>query len=145
MFYQYPNFPPGAFDDDRLERIERIAHGLAKAGIVQLKRKVIEFELPGGERVSGDIAPTGFTVYLGGFDWVTYPSPPQLLLKFPQFIPMPASSRSHGDDMSQLEAPLILPRALDVDPLDVDPLDVDPLVLDLLYVEPLIQLEDEEE
>lgn len=115
MFYQYPNFPPGAFDDDRLERIERIANGLAKAGIVELKRRVIEFELPGGERVTGDIAPTGFTVYLGGFDWVTYPSPPQLLLKFPQFIPMPSSSHSHDDDdeMPHLEAPLIPPRPVD--------------------------------
>ena len=92
MFYKYPYFPPGAFDDDRLEKIERIANGLAKAGIVDLKRRMIQFELPGGELVSGDIAPTGFTVYLGGFDWVTYPSPPQLLLKFPQFMPLPAAS-----------------------------------------------------
>lgn len=122
MFYKYPDLPQGAFDPDRRERIERVAEGLAKAEIVDLKRRTVQFELPGGERVSGDISPTGFTVYLGGFDWVTFPTPPQLLLKFPQFVPTPVSSHAHDDDdISALEAPLILPRALEPDePMDDD-------------------------
>lgn len=116
MFYKYPNFPPGAFDDDRLERIERIAAGLPKAEIIEMKRKVIEFELPKGERVTGDIAPTGFTVYLGGFDWVTFQSPPQLLLKFPQFVSLPPPTPpSSDDDLLHLDAPFLPPANAGVD------------------------------
>jgi hypothetical protein len=47
-------------------------------------------QVPGVDKpVTGDLARSGFTVYLGGFDWVTYPTPAFLLQKFPDLMPLP--------------------------------------------------------
>ncbi|MCB0215173.1 MAG: hypothetical protein H6648_01415 [Caldilineae bacterium] len=98
MFYKWPNVPPNALTEDRAERAERIAAGLAKAEIGDITRRMVTLKLPDtGELVEGDITQSGFTVYLGGFDWMTYSTPPQLLQKFPEFLPLPQQAFADGE------------------------------------------------
>lgn len=98
MFYKLDELKPGALSVERVELVERIEAGLKKAEIVKILRRHITVELPSGERINGDVAPSGFTVYLGGFDWVTFKSPAQVLQKFPQFMPLPQTTLPKASD-----------------------------------------------
>ena len=44
------------------------------------------------ELVVCDITTTGLTVYLGGFDWVTFPTPQHILQRYPEFLPLPQAA-----------------------------------------------------
>ena len=69
---------------------ERIARGLPMAEIVEIERRKIKVRLFGSDEiVPGDITQSGFTVYLGGFDWVTFSTPQHILQKFPEDLPLP--------------------------------------------------------
>jgi len=99
VFYKYPDVPLTALAVDRAERIEAIAQGLPRAEIETIVRRMVSLRLPTLEApVDGDVAQSGFTVYLGGFDWVTFPTPPHLLQKFPEFLPLPQQVFQTGDE-----------------------------------------------
>jgi hypothetical protein len=90
LFYKWPNIPPDSVAPERAEYIQQVAHGLPKSEIVEIKRKIVKLRIPEIDNViEGDVTQSGFTVYLGGFDWVTFPTPPRLLQKFPEFMPLP--------------------------------------------------------
>jgi hypothetical protein len=90
LFYKYPDIPMAALSGDKAERIEAIAAGLPEAEILGITRKMVRLRLPTlAEPVDGDVTQSGFTVYLGGFDWVTYNTPQHVLQKFPEFLPLP--------------------------------------------------------
>ncbi len=90
MFYKWPNVPFESLQSDKAERVKAIAVGLGEAEIEEIRRRFVTLKLPNlDEAVEGDVTQTGITVYLGGFDWVTFPTPPQVLQKFPEFLPLP--------------------------------------------------------
>jgi hypothetical protein len=90
VFFKWPHIPQNALTEDRAEQAQRISRGLPMAEIVEIKRRMVKLKLHcSGEIVDGDVTQSGFTVYLGGFDWVTYTTPQHLLQKFPEFLPLP--------------------------------------------------------
>ena len=90
MFFKWPNIPPQALTVERAEHALRINKGLPMSEILFIERRKVKLKLFGtGEVVDGDVTQSGFTVYLGGFDWVTYTTPQHLLQKFPEFLPLP--------------------------------------------------------
>ncbi len=90
MFYRWPDIPENGLTRERAEIAAAIAAGLPKAEIVDHDRRFVRFRIPGHDRVfEGDVTQAGVTVYLGGFDWVTYPSPNHILQYFPQYLPLP--------------------------------------------------------
>jgi hypothetical protein len=90
VFYRYEELEPDVMLPDRLARAEAIAQGLPDAEIHAMERRQVDLHLPTlDEVVQGDVSRTGFTVYLGGFDWVTFPTPPHVLSKFPDLMPLP--------------------------------------------------------
>lgn len=90
MFYKYQSLTPDALPPDRLQRANSIAEGLPEAEILDVERRFVRLQLPNlDEVVEGDVTRTGFTVYLGGFDWVTFTTPQVLLQRFPEFMPLP--------------------------------------------------------
>jgi hypothetical protein len=99
LFFKYPSIPPGAITSDRLEHMHALAEGLPRAEIVEIQRRQVKLRLPGVEQlVEGDVSQSGFTVYLGGFDWVTFPTPQHLLQKYPEFLPLPQQVFKTSDD-----------------------------------------------
>ncbi|MFN8423868.1 MAG: hypothetical protein U0470_10995 [Anaerolineae bacterium] len=99
MFFNYPDIPPGAMASDRHDEANKIGEGLPRSSIDHIVTRFVTLRLPDGSLVKGDVAQSGFTVYFGGFDWVTYPTPPHVLQKFPQFMPLPQQMyRSAEDD-----------------------------------------------
>ncbi len=101
MFYKWPTIPPDTLTQDRIDYIQQVGQSLPKAEIVEIKRKIVKLKLPDIEEpIEGDVTQSGFTIYLGGFDWVTYPTPPRLLQKFPEFMPLPQQIfKSDSDDI----------------------------------------------
>jgi hypothetical protein len=90
VFLKYPDIPAGVLADDKAARVEAIAQGLQRSEIVDIRRRFVTLQLrTSDELVEGDVTTTGFTVYLGGFDWVTFPTPQHLLQRFPEFLPLP--------------------------------------------------------
>jgi hypothetical protein len=90
MFLNYPDIPASALAPAKLARVESIAQGLQRAEIVEIRRRNITLRLRGDdETVEGDVTTTGLTVYLGGFDWVTFPTPQHVLQRYPEFLPLP--------------------------------------------------------
>lgn len=89
MFFRWPDIPADLLSPERAERAKAIADGLPDSEIVAIERHNVKLMLPDDEEVEGDVTQSGFTVYLGGFDWVTFPTPPHLLQKFPEFLPLP--------------------------------------------------------
>ena len=89
MFYKVEELQPGALSQERVALVEQIESGLPKAEIVAIDRRNVTLTLPDGTEIVGDVAPSGFTVYLGGFDWVTFKTPAPVLHRFPQFMPLP--------------------------------------------------------
>jgi len=90
LFFKWPNLPPDSLSPERTEYTQAVGEGLPKAEIVEVKRKLVKLKLPDTDEViEGDVTQSGFTLYLGGFDWVTFPTPPKLLQKFPEFMPLP--------------------------------------------------------
>jgi hypothetical protein len=89
MFYKVEKLQPGELSIEKVARVELIEAGLPKSKIIEINRKYITVELSDGTEIVGDVAPSGFTVYLGGFDWVTFKTPSPILHKFPQFMPLP--------------------------------------------------------
>lgn len=104
MFFKWPNVPPYALTEDRAEKANRIADGLAGSEIVSVTRRMVKLQLADtGEIVEGDVTQSGLTVYMGGFDWITYQTPQVLLQKFPEFLPLPQQVFSAGD----VEGPIL--------------------------------------
>lgn len=90
MFFKYPNIPAGSLSQEREERAKFLADRLPRSTIVDTDNRFVTLELVDtGEQVRGDVAHSGFTVYFGGFDWVTFPTPQHVLQKYPQFLPLP--------------------------------------------------------
>ncbi len=90
MFLKYPDVPAGALTAEKAARVEAIAQGLQRSEIVDIRRRFVTLKLRTAEDlVEGDVTATGFTVYLGGFDWVTFPTPQHILQRFPEFLPLP--------------------------------------------------------
>jgi len=99
LFFKWPNVPADALTDDRFERAKVISDELAQAEIVEIIRRNVKLRLPESETVvEGDVTQSGFTVYLGGFDWVTFPTPQRLLQKFPEFMPLPQQVFKSDDE-----------------------------------------------
>lgn len=99
MFFRWPNVPPEAVNPDVSERLKIIADNLINAEIVEIERHNVKLQVPELDQVlAGDVTQSGFTIYLGGFDWVTFPTPPRLLQKFPEFMPLPQQVFSDEDD-----------------------------------------------
>lgn len=98
MFFNYPDIPPGAMANDRHVEATQIGEGLQRSSIDHIVTRFVTLRLPDGQLVKGDVAQSGFTVYFGGFDWVTYPTPPHVLQKFPQFMPLPQQMYRSSDD-----------------------------------------------
>lgn len=97
MFFKYPDIPPGSLAEDRELRAKFLGERLPRSKIVDIRNREVTLELvDNGEHVVGDVAHAGFTVYFGGFDWVTFPTPQHVLQKFPQFLPLPQPS--YDDD-----------------------------------------------
>lgn len=95
MFYRIEDLQPDVIMEDRYERAAAIAQALPDAEIRTIDRRQVTLFLPAaGAEVVGDVSRSGFTVYLGGFDWVTYPAPPQILAKFPELAPLPQQTFS---------------------------------------------------
>ena len=102
MFFTWPNVPPNALTTERAELAERIASGLAGGELVESERRRVVLRLADSEeRISGDISRVGVTVYLGGFDWVTFQTPQFLLQKFPEFLPLPQQVFGSEDSAPQ--------------------------------------------
>lgn len=90
MFHKYRSLTPNALSPERSDQATLIAAGLPDSEIVSILRRAVTLYLPNiDENIDGDITHNGLTVYLGGFDWVTFPTPPHLLQKFPEFVPLP--------------------------------------------------------
>jgi hypothetical protein len=90
LFIKVQDMTPELLPPDRLARAEAIAAGLPDSEIIDIERHVASLRIADVDGlVTGDVTTTGFTVYLGGFDWVTYPSPPHLLARFPDLMPLP--------------------------------------------------------
>lgn len=98
MFFNYPDIPPGAMAAELHEAANKIGEGLPRSTIDHIVTRFVTLRLPDGELIKGDVAQSGFTVYFGGFDWVTYPTPPFVLQKFPQFMPLPQQMYRNPDD-----------------------------------------------
>jgi hypothetical protein len=90
VFYRYEELEPGALQADRQERAAAIAAGLHESEIRSIERRTVALFCPNmREVVEGDVSRNGFTVYLGGFDWVTFATPAHVVSKFPEFLPLP--------------------------------------------------------
>lgn len=90
MFYRWPNVPVGTLAEDREKLAKEIAEGLVESEIDSVERRVVTLKFPNiDEPLEADVTQSGITFYLGGFDWVTYPTPPHILQEFPQFLPLP--------------------------------------------------------
>lgn len=90
LFIKNQDITPELLPPDRLARSAAIAAGLPDSEIIDIARHVATLRITDVDGiVVGDVTSTGFTVYLGGFDWVTYPCPPHLLSRFPDLMPLP--------------------------------------------------------
>lgn len=90
LFYRFAEVTPDDLVPGQFERVTEISKGLPRAEIVEIIRHNVTVRIhETDEFVSGDVTQSGFTVYLGGFDWVTFPTPQHLLQKFPEFLPLP--------------------------------------------------------
>jgi hypothetical protein len=99
LFYKYPDIPFETMSEDKVRRIEALAQGLPRARIAGRERRFLMLEVQGlDEPVEVDVAQSGVTVYLGGFDWVTYPTPQHILQKFPEFMPLPQQIYDEGEE-----------------------------------------------
>ena len=89
MFYRFEELQPDVILADRFERAQAIADGLPDAEIRDIDRRVVTLHLPNMKSdITGDVSRTGFTVYFGGFDWVTFVAPSQIVSKFPDLAPL---------------------------------------------------------
>ncbi|MCE7939367.1 hypothetical protein DCC79_13625 [bacterium] len=90
MFFKWPNIPPDSMTPERMAYADEVGEALPRAEIVEIQRRIVKLKLPDSDTVvEGDVTQSGFTLYLGGFDWVTFPPPPKVLQKFPEFMPLP--------------------------------------------------------
>jgi hypothetical protein len=105
VFLKYPDIPPGALSPENAELVEAIAQGLQRSEIVDVQRRFVQLQLKNLEEpVNGDVSSAGFTVYLGGFDWVTFATPQHLLQRFPEFVPLPQQAYPGEEgDLSDFE------------------------------------------
>ncbi len=73
----------------RFEELQSDVILLPDAEIRVIDRRVVTLHLPNLKSdVTGDVSRTGFTVYFGGFDWVTFVAPSQIVSKFPDLAPL---------------------------------------------------------
>ncbi|MFN2115495.1 MAG: hypothetical protein ACK2T6_07250 [Anaerolineae bacterium] len=102
MFHQYKSLTPNALPPEKAERAALIAAGLPDSEIVNIVRRTVTLHLPNlDEDIEGDVTHNGYTVYLGGFDWVTFPTPPHLLQHFPEFVPLPQQQVTYQTDVTE--------------------------------------------
>jgi hypothetical protein len=91
VFFRYGEISEGSLSKEKAERASRIADGLVDAELVEIQNRFIRLKVPGMEELlDADVSLAGLTVYLGGFDWVTYPTPQPILQHFPELLPLPA-------------------------------------------------------
>jgi hypothetical protein len=103
VFLKYPDINQGSLEPDKAAWVETIAQGLQRAEVLDVRRRFVTLRLRSDdETVEGDVTSSGFTVYLGGFDWVTFPTPPQLLQRFPEFLPLPQPGFQSEDDGAEI-------------------------------------------
>ena len=99
MFFKYPDIEEGSLAPEKDQRVIEIAAVLPKSEIVSMQRRFVELRGADGDVVTGDVAPGGFTVYLGGFDWVTFPTPQHVLLHYPELMPLPQQPYRPDEDL----------------------------------------------
>ena len=99
MFYKYHELIPESLSPETYARALVIGDGLTDSAVIEIDRRYVTLQLPNSpDPVIGDVSRTGFTVHMGGFDWVTYPTPHHLLQKFPEFMPLPQQTYVPADD-----------------------------------------------
>jgi hypothetical protein len=99
LFYTIHELVPDALAPDLYLRAQVIGEGLNESTVIGVENKYVTLRLPNSpDPVIGDVSRTGFTVHMGGFDWVTYPTPHHLLQKFPEFLPLPQQGFGTPDD-----------------------------------------------
>ena len=98
MFFNYQDLKSGSLSPERQALAERIAAGLPKAEVIGTERRNVRLRLPDDTVIEGDVTASGLTVYLGGFDWVTFETPPRILQQFPQFLPLPQQVMAPSSD-----------------------------------------------
>jgi len=108
VFLKYPDIPPSALSPEKTDRVEAIAQGLQRSEVVDVRRRFVTLRMRGSEElVEGDVTASGFTVYLGGFDWVTFHTPQHLLQRFPEFLPLPQQvfrgDEEEGGDLADFD------------------------------------------
>jgi len=103
VFFTYPDIQEGSLAPEKADRVIVIAEALPTVEIVRIERKFVTLRGPTIGDMEADVTPTGVTVYLGGFDWVTFPTPPHVLQEFPDLIPLPNASYANVDTVDLLE------------------------------------------
>lgn len=100
MFFKWPSIPEDGMTPERMAYADQVGEALPRAEIVEVERRNVKLRLPDSDEVvEGDVTQSGFTIYLGGFDWVTFPPPPKLLQKFPEFMPLPQQVLRAEDEL----------------------------------------------
>jgi hypothetical protein len=100
VFFRYPEILEGELAPEKQQRTEDLAADIPDAEIVSVLRKFVILRGSRCGDFEADVTPTGVTVYLGGFDWVTFPTPPHILQEFPELIPAPV--QSYGGEAEDL-------------------------------------------
>lgn len=122
MFYRFDELKPEELQADRYDRAIAIAAGLADCEIRSIERRVVRLFLPSmGDVVEGDVSRNGFTVYLGGFDWVTFAAPPHVISRFPDFQPLAQQSSLEEGAEGLLEPGDVAIRAEEIPPGQAEP------------------------
>lgn len=98
VFFRYPEIQEGSLAPEKAERVEHLAAKLPSATVAKIRRRFVALEMDDGEKVEADVSNTGITFYLGGFDWITFQTPPQVLQHFPEFMPLPQLAYPGADD-----------------------------------------------
>ena len=98
MFFRHSDLLEGALSHEKAARAADVGERLQNSLILNIKRKFVTLDIGLGEPLTADVGPGGITVYLGGFDWVTYPTPQHILQNFPEYLPLPQQVFRSTDD-----------------------------------------------
>lgn len=107
MFFRYPDIKDGSLAPEKAEHVHSLAEELPESEIVDTKRRFVTLRTPSGDVIEADVSPSGLTVFLGGFDWVTFPTPQQVLMHYPELMPLPQQvfRTSETDELAVDEEP----------------------------------------
>jgi hypothetical protein len=99
VFFRYGEISEGALSQDKADKADVIAAGLGDAELSEIQNRFVKLKVPGMDApLDADVSLAGLTVYLGGFDWVTYPTPQGILQHFPEFLSLPQQVYRPIDD-----------------------------------------------